>query len=63
MSTVTVSFYCGIAIVCWYWWEMTASLVVGNFCKVAENKNYVEKSFTAHSLMLPKDASPSNFAE
>ena len=49
-------FYCGIAITCWYWREMTAYSVVGNFAY----KIYIEKSFAACSLVLPKDASPSN---
>ena len=32
----------------------------GKLCQLVENKIYVEKSFAACSLVLPKDASPSN---
>ena len=32
----------------------------GKLCQLVENKIYVEKSYAACSLMLPKDASPSN---
>ena len=49
-------FYCGLTIAYWYWREMTAYHIVGNFAY----KTYVEKSYAACSLVLPKDASPSN---
>ena len=49
-------FYCGITIACWYWREMTAYHIVGNFAY----KIYIERSFAACSLVMPKDASPSN---
>ena len=49
-------FYCGIAIACWYWREMTAYHIVGNFANW-----WKSRSFTACSV--PKDASLSNFAE
>ena len=32
----------------------------GKLCQLVENKIYVEKSYAACSLVLPKDASPSN---
>ena len=33
----------------------------GKLCQLVENKIYVEKSFTACSLVLPNNASPSQF--
>ena len=56
-------FYCGIAIACWYWREMTAYRIVGNFCKLVEKKDLCRRSFTALLLVVPKDASHYNFAD